>query len=145
MDACCNALGLDGSMGGLAVRDLSIVMVGLEAVRRNMAVQLVLFVLRIVPIPVGAFLGSADIAVIGVSVASVAGYIIYLVAICSVMGLTIWSILVALAGPIAFSLVCSVLVLELTQYLSAGYVVFLVSTVVWLLRVRVLVLKNLMK
>jgi O-antigen/teichoic acid export membrane protein len=124
---------------------LSMVMVGLEAVRRHMAVQLVLFVLRIVPIPLGAFLGSADIAVIGVSVASVVGYIIYLLAICSVVGLTVWSIVTALAGPIAFSLTCAVLVLELSQYFSAGYVVLLVSTGVWLWRVRILVLENLMK
>lgn len=122
---------------------LSMVMVGLEAVRRHMIVQLVLFVLRIVPIVGGAFLGSADVAIIGLSVGSVVGYIIYLLNICSVVGLSVWSILLALAAPLLFSLACAGFVFEFAQYFSAGYLVLLGATGVWLWRLLILARDNL--
>lgn len=85
------------------VSPLSMSMVGLEALRLHTAVQLALFVLRLGAILLGAARSSPELAVIGFTLASVFGYLLYLSAIAFVTRMKPIHVLSALSGPVLLS------------------------------------------
>lgn len=97
------------------VSPLSISMVGLEALRLHTAVQLALFVLRVGAILLGAARLSPELAVIGFTLASVFGYLLYLSAIAFVTRMKPRQVLSALSGP---ALLSSVVALTLSEVFS---------------------------
>mgnify|MGYP001108727900 CR=1 FL=1 len=85
---------------------LSIAMTSLEAQKLHIGIQFTLFALRAGAILAGAAMASPNLAVIGFSLASIAGYTIYLLAIGSVAGVKARQFGLALAGPLLLSSVC---------------------------------------
>ena len=84
---------------------LSVVMIGLEALRLHTLVQFILFALRVSAILAGAVMESQTIAVIGFALASVAGYATYLIAISFSAGACWGKALTSMLAPILLSLV----------------------------------------
>lgn len=116
---------------------LSVVMIGLEALRLHTVVQFILFALRVGAILVGASMESQTIAVIGFALASVAGYVVYLLAIGFTARVGLTQIPGAIGSPILLSVGCVVVFLGVssTGWLT-GYAAILSVALVWLLCLR---------
>ncbi|KQZ12881.1 hypothetical protein ASD44_01460 [Mesorhizobium sp. Root554] len=127
------------------VSPLSIVMVGLEALRLHTLVQFILFAARVAAILTGAFLPSADFAIIGFSLASALGYGLFLLVIGAVTGTRSSLMLKAMLMPLILSAACALAALYSAAYISnmAAYGVMFVFGVGWLLCVYKITIKGL--
>lgn len=113
---------------------LSVVMIGLEALRLHTVVQFILFALRVGAILVGASMESQTIAVIGFALASVAGYVVYLIAIAQQTGASLNQIIKSFLGPILMAAASAMSVAIVAESLkSATYLAIVISMVLWLM------------
>jgi O-antigen/teichoic acid export membrane protein len=115
---------------------LSTVMAGMEALRLHTGVQLLLFTLRVGAILVGVAVASPDVAIIAFTCASIAGYLIYLLAIGFVGGVKPTRILQAIAGPIALSAFCTVVIVGGGLSGIPKYAIIALFGVAWIARLQ---------
>jgi hypothetical protein len=108
----------------------------MEALRLHTAVQLLLFALRVGAILVGVAVDSPDVAIVAFTCASIAGYLIYLLAIGFVGGAKPMRILLALAGPVALSACCTAMVLGIGLSDISKYAIIAPFGVVWIARLH---------
>lgn len=83
---------------------ISVVLIALEAQKLNAILQALLLILRVFPLLLGAALGSADVAIAGFSIFSMAGYICYTVMICKRTGLMFSEMILSIYRPALLSL-----------------------------------------
>lgn len=113
---------------------LSVVMIGLEALRLHTLVQFILFALRVSAILAGAVMESQAAAVIGFALASVAGYVVYLIAIAQQTGASLNQIIKSFLGPILMAAASAMSVAIVAESLkSATYLAIVISMVLWLM------------
>jgi lipopolysaccharide exporter len=111
---------------------LSPVMAVFEAVRLHLAVQVLLFALRIAGIMIGFAVGSQSIALVSFSLLSVAGYVVYIAMIGHVASLSPVRLLRVMAPPLSMACGCAAAVLALGQNsLVVKYLVISAFCMVW--------------
>lgn len=115
---------------------LSIAMTSLEAQKLHTGVQFMLFALRAGAILAGAAMASPELAVIGFTLASIAGYAIYLLAIGFVAGVQAHQFGLALAGPLLISGACALMVYSIGSSSVIAIVSVLVFGGAWLACLR---------
>lgn len=116
---------------------LSVVFFALEAQKLNTVLQAAMLALRLSPLVVGAKLGSAEIAVIGYSVASAVGYAGYIIALCIMTNIPMRRLVIAVCQPVAFAIAYFTLALMVPmEPIGQRYVILAAAAGLWFWRLR---------